>query len=173
MATPQNYRDAVANLQKYLRALSFSDDRIERVPVDGIFDTNTQKALRSFQRTRGLEETGIAYKETFDKLYEEYAELEAAAREGCAAIFFPKNSEYYEASAGEQHSFITLLQLLLQELSVVYEWEDEILVGGEYDDKTERAIRQFQEISRLPITGRVDKRTWRRLVEDFASYTPF
>ncbi len=173
MATPQNYRDAVANLQKYLRALSFADDRIERVSADGIFDAETQKSLRSFQRTRGLPETGIADKETFDKLYSEYAELEEAARDGCASIFFPKSSETYEASMSEQHSFITLLQLLLQELSVVYEWDDEILVGGEFDDKTENAVKQFQAISRLPVTGRVDKRTWRRLVEDFASYTPF
>ena len=172
MEQPLNIQDAIFNLQTYLRALSFVDDRIERVPIDGIFDTDTEKAVASFQRTRGLPETAIVDKQTWDAIYNEYKNLQKRSPYA-TPNFFPQYPENYEATKGERHSFIALVQLLLRELTVVYDTLPFLEVDGIFGEKTEATIKEFQRISLLPVTGRVDIRTWDRLSRDFANYAGF
>ncbi len=173
MANPYNYDNAVRMLQKYLRALSYIDTRIERVPIDGIYDTETRKALASFQRTRGLPETGIADIESWNRLKDEYDEYIEKTNRDVAINLFPKKPENYEASKGEEYAFISLIQFFLNELSVFYDFEDNIVIDGIFGDTTENAVKHFQAASMLPVTGRVDLRTWNRLLEDFSNYSPF
>ena len=51
--TPNDFeRDAIENIQRYLRHLSFHDDRLGEqgsVPLDGIWDSATRNALIKFQ----------------------------------------------------------------------------------------------------------------------------
>ena len=45
MQQPLNLQDAIFNLQKYLRAISYADPRITRPPLDGIFDSATEESV--------------------------------------------------------------------------------------------------------------------------------
>ena len=63
---------AVRNLQKYLRQLSYTDFDIPPVPIDGIFGEATTASLKAFQKKNGLEDNGIADRESFDALYDSY-----------------------------------------------------------------------------------------------------
>ena len=58
-------KDAIRNLQRYLRQLSYTDKDIIAPPIDSIYDRATADSVRSFQRKYGIAETGIANKETF------------------------------------------------------------------------------------------------------------
>lgn len=173
MNTPLNLQDAIFNLQTYLRALSFYDGRISRVPIDGIFDSDTERAVADFQRTRGFEETGIVDKPTWDAIYSEYRELSARTDRASSPNFFPQEPPDYEAGLGEEHAFISLLQLLLRELSSIYNGFDEVQITGKFDVATEDAIKIFQQASMLPVTGKVDLRTWNRLSRDFINNSAF
>ena len=51
-------KNAVANLQRYLRTLYYFDDALSPTPVDGVFDRATEEAVRRFQREEGLPVTG-------------------------------------------------------------------------------------------------------------------
>ena len=62
-------KDAIRNLQTYLRAQAFVDENAIPVPIDGIYDTQTQNALIEFQRKNNLAPTGIADRTTWDLLY--------------------------------------------------------------------------------------------------------
>jgi len=55
-----NQAPAVENLQRYLRQLSYDQPEIPAPPIDGIFESQTEEALRQFQRSRGLPVTGSA-----------------------------------------------------------------------------------------------------------------
>ena len=67
------YEEAAnANLQRYLRQLSYFDPSIPRPPLDGIFEAATEEALRAYQRSVGLPETGIADAKTWERLYSDY-----------------------------------------------------------------------------------------------------
>ena len=65
----ENEREAIQNLQRYLRRLSYFNEEIGAVPIDGVFDGETEGALRSFQRAEGLPETGRADRDTWERLY--------------------------------------------------------------------------------------------------------
>ena len=67
-----NYNEAVANLQRYLRQLSYWEKSIPQAPVDGVWDSQTEDALREYQRLRGLPVTGSADFETWERLYGDY-----------------------------------------------------------------------------------------------------
>ena len=158
-----NYAEAVRNLQTYLRALSFFDGRIERVPIDGIYESDTQKAVASYQRTRGLPETSIVDKRTWDMIYEEYAKLMRKTAEVPPPKIFPSGEYGYAVSREEKSSFVAIVQLMLRELSALFDAIPELDVDGIYGEETERAVREFQRAAMLEENGKVDLETYNRL----------
>ncbi len=173
MDKPLNLNEAIYNLQTYLRALSFADDRITRPPLDGLFDSDTRKAVSDFQRTHALQPTGIADKETWDAIFNEYLRLIEKSNRPTTPNFFPTEPENYKAVLGESHPFISIVQIILKELSVIYDGFDEVEINGVFDETTENAIRIFQKASLLPVNGQVDIITWNRLTRDFFNHSPF
>ena len=171
MDTPLNQAQAVTNLQRYLRTISFDDARINRVPIDGIYESETAKAVRAFQRTRGLPETGIVNKETWDTLFSEFSRLSEARDRSNNINLFPTSPKNYEAAKGDESSFISLVQFILNELSVIYDGLGDLQTDGSFGEDTEMAIKKFQVHSGLPPTGRVDLITWNRLIRDFSNYS--
>lgn len=169
MERPLNLQDAIFNLQKYLRAISFADKRVSRPPLDGIFDSATEDAVRSFQASRGLNANGIVDRMTWDAIYDEYKAL-ALAEE---LPFFPSAPSDYAARLGEESSFISIIQILLQELSSVYDAFENVEITGIFDSATEQAIKELQRASGLEITGELDKNTYRRLLYDLSSHSAF
>ena len=65
----ENERVAIANLQRYLRQLAYFDETLGEVPIDGIFDSATEEALRAFQEGAGLPPTGRADFVTWETLF--------------------------------------------------------------------------------------------------------
>ena len=170
MNPPYTERDAIRNLQHYLRLLARYNSNIITVPEDGIFDTQTEEAIRDFQREYGLPITGRADQSTWDAIYAAYLEAQEANDRTPRVHLFPRTPEHYEARLGEESAFVAILQLLLGELTVIY---DQILppaVTGKFDKMTEAAVRAFQEASLLPVTGRVNLRTWNRMTREFDNY---
>lgn len=166
---PINLQDAIFNLQKYLRAISFADPKVSRPPLDGIFDSATEEAVRSFQESRGFNANGIVDKAVWDAIYAEYKAL-ALSEE---LPFFPSAPSYYAAKLGEESAFVSIVQILLRELSAVYDGFDEVEISGIFDSATENAVKELQRASNLAVTGELDKNTYRRLLYDIASHAPF
>ena len=158
-------REAITNLQRYLLQLSFFDNRIPPVPIDGIFDTATRDSLQAFQRVAGLPATGRGDRVTWDALYLAYLESLAAHGRPEPVYIFPRFPETYSVGLGDEGLLISAIRYLLRELTIDYggEFEDIPLVGT-YDTVTEGAVRQFQMLHGLPVTGRVDRETWNELV---------
>ena len=169
MEQPLNLQDAIFNLQKYLRAISFADTRVSRPPLDGIFDTATEDAVRSFQSSRGMNANGLVDRATWNAIYEEYKAI-ALAEE---LPFFPTSPADYAARLGEESSFVSIIQILLQELSSVYDVFEAVEITGIFDTATEQAIKELQRASGLEITGELDKNTYRRLLYDLSSHSSF
>ena len=169
MEEPLNLREATYNLQKYLRAISFYDSRVLRPPLDGIFEEATQNSVRSFQASRGLNANGIVDKASWDAIYKEYKALERYS----PLPFFPSYPPDYAVELNEESAFVTIVQILLRELSAVYDEFEEIQISGIYDEATEDAIKKLQRASMLEPTGKLDKNTYRRLLNDLSSHSSF
>lgn len=81
----RNYRidrdeEATAEVQRYLRALSYRHNEVPHVGVDGIYGEETRAAVRAFQVLFSLDATGRVDEETFSLLYSEYIKAEKGHR---------------------------------------------------------------------------------------------
>lgn len=172
--THENNADAIRNLQRYLRTLSYFDSRIPELPIDGVFDSATEAGVRAFQEGAGLPVTGRVDRETWERLYEEYREDQRRRDAPARISHFPRLPENYTVELGEQQFLVSIIQHALQELSILYQWPAEVTISGIYDEPTAAAVRLFQEKNGLPPTGGVDRTTWNALAEaynrEFAGY---
>lgn len=160
MARQFTEKDAIRNLQTYLRAQRFIDDNAFFVPIDGIFDTQTRNALIEFQRKNGLPTTGTADRNTWDLLYKQYLEILRDTSLPGPIIPFPSYPDNHSIKMGDRSFLVAIVQYILNEIGIIYNTFDALEINGEYDAETENIIRDFQERNSLPVTGEVDRTTW-------------
>lgn len=153
-------KDAIRNLQTYLRAQVFIDEGAPYVPIDGIFDTQTRDALIYFQRRNDLEPTGIADRITWELLYAQYLDVIKSTSLPGPIIPFPSYPNSYTIKRGEKSFLVATLQYMLNEIGTIYNVFDSLEINGEYDEETEGIVRDFQERNGLEPTGEVDLTTW-------------
>lgn len=156
-------KDAIVNLQTYLRAQAILYPNAIIPPVDGIFDTQTKNALIDFQLRNSLAPTGVADRTTFELLYDQYLDILENSSLPNPIIPFPSHPINYAIKRGENSFLVAVLQYMLNEIGVVYNVFDALEINGEYDEATENAIRYFQTINSLSKTGEVDRKTWNTL----------
>ena len=163
----ENEREAVRALQRYLRQLSYFNEEIGEVPVDGVFDRDTEAALRAFQALEGLPQTGKADLQTWERLVAAYEASLASKRAPERMAHFPQIPENYAVEVGETQFLVRVIQNALHELSTVYEGLDDVPQSGLYDAETAAAVKRFQQIRGLPATGAVDRTTWNAIADAY------
>ena len=161
--TSENKPTAVEHLQRHLRTLSYFDKRIPPVPIDGVFGTDTEKAVRAFQQRDGLPVTGRVDQATWELLCACCAREKKAHAAPETLAVFPRLPEDYRVGAGEKQFLVEIVQYVLSELSVLYEWPESLSITGTYDEAAAGAVRLFQRKNGLPETGEVDRATWNAL----------
>ncbi|MBR5616322.1 MAG: peptidoglycan-binding protein [Clostridia bacterium] len=161
-----NEREYILNLQRYLRQLSVTEPSLKAPPLDGIFDTATQDALRNYQRLRGLTPTGRADLETWTRLYEDYlSSLKQQARsEGF--YLFPDGPNNFAVYPDDENFLVMVVQYILNELRVAYDDIPQNSLSGVYDAQTRQGVLTFQRHLGLPQNDRVDRATWNALVRE-------
>lgn len=162
---------AIRNLQRYLRQLSYEDPSIPSPPIDGILGEVTRASILAFQKNHALVQSGIADKETWDMLYAEYLASISALSAPYPLYLFPRVPEGYYLSAGDEYFLVSIIQLLLNELTIIYDSFIPLAVNGIYDNATEKNIRDFQSKNDIKVTGNTDKETWNKLVEAYRNYS--
>ena len=159
-----NNQAEIQELQTMLRLLAQTDNSIPLVNPDGIFGTETERAVLAFQTNMGLSPTGIVDFETWTSITNAYRSVCEFTQKGLALFPFPSGSHTVERN--EKSDLVYIIQIMLSGIDVVYDVFSNIRVSGVYDEATENAIRLFQQINRLPQTGLVDVFTWNRLASD-------
>lgn len=159
MPTPQNQREAIKNIQKYLRHLSYHNENINPVPIDGVWESDTQKAVAAFQKENGLRMTGTVDRETWDKLKAEYDKSVAENSPPVMLNLFPREPQGYALSLGNKGFLTDAVQYMLGELSRLY-FLPNFSITGEYDQNTANAVSEFQKRNLIPQSGKVDRETW-------------
>lgn len=131
---------AVVNLQSRLMELGFMDSD---EPTD-YYGTQTERAVKIFQRQNKLAMDGIVGSATYD------------------AIMDP-NAKYYAAQKGDEGDDISQLQSRLYELGYLATAD---LVTGNFGDSTEAAVLKLQEVNGLEADGKVGQKTMNLLYSD-------
>ena len=80
-------------------------------------------------------------------------------------IPYPSQVGYF-LSQGEVSELVSFVQLMLNALTLYYDFS-RIPVSGEYDTFTSEAVKLFQKLNQLEISGNIDSLTWDRLALEY------
>ena len=158
----------IYELQYMLREIALATGEIPIVTPDGIYDAVTREAVRAFQAQNSLPPTGNINKETWDKIFTKYKE--SIYKTTMGEPIYPFTDPMYTSTLGEKSDIITLIQLILSALSVIYDDFEEIAITGINDEATVSALKRFQSYHGLAETGVLDKRTWDAAAKSFNAY---
>ena len=155
----------VRSLQTMLRVLAEHDDRYLTVVPDGIYSQQTMAAVAHFQRNHGLPVTGVADQRTWEEIVARYepALIFVDEAQPVEIILNPNEA----LILGDESPYLYVAQALLTVLSEVYGSVGKPEVNGILDDVTADSLSSFQALTGLPMTGNLDKRTWKHLALHF------
>ncbi|MBE6726155.1 MAG: peptidoglycan-binding protein [Ruminococcaceae bacterium] len=161
MPNLSNERERIETLQRMLCMLGAAwGEGCLTVPVCGVWNEATERAVRAFQEMRCLPVTGLCGRETWDSVVACCSEEE----ERRAPVFVRIRET--EAGPGDEGDAVLWLQLILRGLEADCPFGS-VPADGRYGAETEAAVRCFQRIAGLPETGRADRPTWLALAEAY------
>lgn len=163
----ENEAEAILNLQRYLRQLSYHYPQITPPPLDGIFERDTERALREFQAMQDLPITGRADRRTWDELYRMYRVSIAENEPPRTVAILPFVAGEILIETGDEGFTVNVLQYMLRELGESLAELEEVDISGIFDENTARAVQLFRKQNGLPEGDTVDLVTWNTLVDRF------
>lgn len=152
----------IRSLQTMLRVIAEDDPTHMRIVPDGIYGPETMQAVAVFQRRHGLPVTGVTDQDTWEAVVAEYTPALVRIDEAWPLYVILNPGQVIRR--GERHPHLYLVQAMLLVLSEVYGSVAEPTLTGLLDDLTSDSLASFQQLSGLPMTGNLDKHTWKHLV---------
>ena len=151
----------IRSLQTMLRVIAEDNPGYVRIIPDGIYGPETMSAVTVFQRRHGIPASGITNQQTWEAIVEEYdaSRIRQDRAHPLDIILNPGQI----IRRGERHPNVYLVQGMLAALSDTYRSIAAPGLTGLLDDATADALASFQMLSGLPMTGHLDKHTWKHL----------
>ncbi len=159
--------DYVRKFQHFLQVVGQNLDTIPEIRADGIFGPATENAVRAFQRSYGLPDTGVVDEVTWNDLFNVYRGIVTSIPEiytGVVPVPFPGAI----LTVGMQGNDVRLLQSYLAKVSETHPEIPPVEVSGVFGAATRNAVIAFQNMENLAPTGQVDVLTWNALVGLYA-----
>lgn len=149
-------------LQEMLRYLAYiGGDYESAVTVTGVYNAETEEAVRRYQEERKLPVTGIVDAAMWKSIAGEYRR-EREIRKPVYMRVIPT----YATAFGERSDEVLILQIMLNALRVDYDYPA-VPLSGIYGAQTREAVRAFQSVNGLSDTGIADRETWGRVVGEY------
>ena len=162
MRPPESFiGQPIRSLQTMLRVIAEDTPGMYALIPDGIYGPETVQTVAGFQRSHGLPATGVADQQTWEAIVEVYEQALISQDQAQPLEIILNPGQVIRK--GERHPNLYIVQAILKVLSQSYGSIGEVLFTGILDDATEDALFAFQQLSGLPATGRLDKRTWKHL----------
>lgn len=151
----------IRSLQTMLRVLAeFDADYLPLIP-DGIYGAETMAAVTRFQRKHGLPATGVTDQATWDAVVLAYEPAHVSQTGAQVLEIMLQPGEVIRA--GDDHPHLFVVQGMLHILSRQYGSVGAPGMTGNLDAATADALSTFQHLAGLPMTGHLDKMTWKHL----------
>ena len=148
-----------------LRVIAAHHKDLPSVIPDGIYGLQTARAVSAFQRKYGIPVTGITDQGTWELIVSVYqpALINVTPAQPLQIVLEPNQV----IRSGEKHNSLYLVQAMLTAMAESYSSIPEPPISGTLDSGTAESLSAFQRLSGLPITGDLDKITWKHLVLQF------
>lgn len=163
MRPPESFiGQPIRSLQTMLRVIAEDDPSHMRIIPDGIYGPETMNAVSTFQRIHGLPITGITDQNTWETIVAVYDP--ALIRQQSAYPLDIILNPGQVVRKGERNPHLYLVQAMLTVMADIYKSIGIPSQSGLLDDSTADSLASFQALSGLPMTGNLDKQTWKHLV---------
>ena len=163
--------EEVVVLQTMLNRIGQNYPAIPRIsPVDGVFGSQTEEAVRKFQSIFGLSQDGVVGRGTWYKLVFLYvgvtnlSELVSEGQRFYNIQFGPSSPVLREGSTGQA---VSALQFFL---AIVAQFRYNIpspAIDGIFGPVTRQSVEAFQRQVGLAVDGIVGRNTWYRLFSEY------
>ena len=148
-------------LQAMLRVIAEDDPSHPKLVPDGIYGPETMAAVSHFQRRHGLGVTGVTDLPTWETIVSHYHPALIRVTSAQPLDIILESGQVL--CKGQCNPHVYLVQAMLAVLSEVYHSIPSPTHSGLLDDATSDAIAMLQSLSALPMTGEMDKVTWKHL----------
>jgi peptidoglycan hydrolase-like protein with peptidoglycan-binding domain len=162
--------NSVFILQRRLNRISANYPSIPKIPLeDGVFGTETENAVKEFQRVFGLTVDGIVGDATWYEVREKYnavKKLNELLSEGLnyedVTLQFPENLSF-----GDRGVYVSIIQYYLNFVSAFTTEFSDVPIDGIFDEETVELVKDFQAYAGLPQSGIMDEVTWNALFDEY------
>ncbi len=152
--------EGVLTVQYYLSYIALFVPSVIEASMDGSFGQATTNAVKSFQRTYGLSETGVVDRVTWDRMEDVYYGIVSKIDYefyGGRILPFPGRI----LREGIEGNDVRTLQEYLNYISESYPEIPKVNVDGIYGPSTAEQVSAFKNLFNLPSApGRVNAPTW-------------
>lgn len=155
-------------IQDQLNRISQNYPAIPKIPnPNGVFDTATEEAVRSFQQIFDLPQTGQVDKATWYRIKQYYTGVKSLSELISEGVSLQEAQLPYERelSIGSVGTSVRLIQYYLNVIAYFNGNFNIIPLNGVYDEQTAEAVRVFQQFYSLNSDGVVGRETWNKLQE--------
>ena len=165
----------VRTIQNRLNRISTNYPNIPKIyPADGVFDADTEAAVRAFQRQFNLTPDGLVGRATWYRIAFVYNNVKRLSELNSEGLTLEEISRQYPELLSEGMSGVSI-RLLQYFLAIAGEYYDALprwsaaQLDGIFGPQTRSAVEAYQRMLGLPVTGAVDRATWNALVSTYRS----
>ncbi len=157
-------------LQVRLNRISNNYPAIPKIPnVNGVYDVNTEAAVRKFQEIFNLTTDGVAGKATWYRINGIFNGVKRLSELDSEGLRLQDVSKLYSESL-QRGSTGTPVEVIQYYLSVLSLANPEILnsnIDGNFNEQTEASVRSFQRFYGITEDGVVGRETWNAITDAY------
>ena len=161
-----SFGDDVVTIKRELNRISQNYPAIPKIQyINGVFDLETENAVKKFQEIFNLSPDGIVGKATWYKIKQIFASVKRLSELTGEGLTISEVSRRYtrELSMGSQGEDIEALQYYLAFIGYFFPELPPIPITGFFGELTRDAVFSFQNTYGLPVTGVVDANVFNRI----------
>ncbi len=158
----------VSVIQKQLNRISRNYPAIPKISnTDGLFDAETEAAVRKFQEIFDLPVSGVVDKATWYKIKRYFTAIKRLGELVTEGLTYEEAATPFPGDIREGMSGIPVevLQYYLNIIAYFNPALNIVTSDGIFGSETLNAVNNFQKEYDLPVTGVVNRQTWNKLTE--------
>lgn len=158
----------VRTVQRQLNRISDNYPAIPKIEVtDGIFNKQTEEAVKKFQQIFNLAVDGIVGKATWYKIKFIYSSVKQLAELSSEGLSPEEVAPMYSSvlSEGDTGTDVAFAQYYLALISFTDPQIPQVVLSGVFDQNMKNSVIAFQEKYGLDPTGQINRETWNKILE--------